>query len=214
MNLDNLKSSWKRQQVKLADDHFEEVVSRVLARTSWFQKTILRRDLIETAAGIAVIPFLVYFVIWAEAWPWVARLGVAIVVVGLVEGLVVLHWTRWRGRLARHDIPLDDFCTSEIASLDRQIWLLRHVNWWYLGPTVLGCCIFTLGLLSSFQELPTGLFLCALAIFCGFYFAVGWILYRANQRAVRNELQPVRKELVDIYESLRDDSSTDGQSGA
>ena len=37
--------------------------------------------------------------------------------------------------------------------------------------------------------------------------AVGWIVYRINQRCVRTKLKPLRDELADICESLEDDSS-------
>jgi len=207
MNLDDLKANWKQQQSKLADDQFDEIASRVAERSSWFEKTILRRDLIETAAAIFVAFGFGYPLVRHVDWPWLARLGMAIIIMGAVEIIVVMHWTRRRGGRARYDSPLTEFCAVEIARVDRQIWLLRNVSWWYSGPIILGCCVFFFGILIALPELPTWAWFVALAIFFAFLL-LGWIIYRMNQQAVHTELLPLREELADTYESLTGKPST------
>ena len=89
MNLDDLKANWKQQQTKLADDRFDELASRVATRTSWFEKAILRRDLIETTAAIFVAGCFGWFGIGSPNWPWLARLGMGLAALGAIGDLVV-----------------------------------------------------------------------------------------------------------------------------
>jgi hypothetical protein len=200
MNLDDLKSNWKQYQTKLAEDRFDELASRVLTQTSWFEKTIWRRDLLETAAAIFVAVIFGYVVVRGPDWPLLARLGMGIAALGAIEIIIVLNWTRRRGR-ARHDLPLIDFCAAELARVDRQIWLLRNVNWWYTSPILLGCCTFFFGLLNSLPGLPSWARFVEVAIYFAFLL-LGWVIYGLNQQAVRDKLLPLREELADIYESL------------
>lgn len=111
-----------------------------------------------------------------------------------------MNWTRQRGR-ARPDLPLAEFCAVELACVDRQIWLLRNINWWYTGPTLFGCCVFLLGTLLSLSGLPAWAWCVAIAIFFA-YFLLGWVVYGLNQKALRTELLPLREELEEIHDSL------------
>ncbi len=202
MNLDDddLKASWKQRQSELADSgRIDELASRVFSRTSWFERVILRRDWIETAAAIFVIVMFAGMFFRQESW--LARVGAITVILGAIEILVVLHWTRRRGGRPQHDLPLAEFCAAEIARVDRQIWLLRHVNWWYSGPILLGCCLLTFGRSISWVAIVINL-MC--------YLAVGWFVYWLNQRAVRTQLIPLREELATTCETLVDDSSIIG----
>src|SRR4051794_11597881 len=125
-------------------DASEALTARVQMRASKFEKTILRRDLIETAAAVVVILFFGFF-LYQVSLPGVAKLGLALMIAGAMEVVVVLHWTRRQER-PRHDSPLTEYCAAEIKRIDRQIWLLRNVNWWYTGPLLLGACVLVFGI--------------------------------------------------------------------
>jgi hypothetical protein len=209
MNLDDLKEPWKQRHSELMDSRVEELTARVLTRASAFEKTILRRDLIETAAAMVVIVFFGLFMTQSSL-PWVARLGIGLIILGAIEVVVVLHWTRRRGGRTRHDLPLIDYCAAEITRIDRQIWLLRNVNWWYTGPLLLGACVFVFGLLFPVHDVLLPISLAAFVMFCVLVLIFGWIAYRINQRAVRHELLPIREELATIFDSLRDNSPASG----
>ena len=205
MNLDDLKETWRQSHGELGDSRVGELASQALERASQFEKTILRRDLIETAAAIFVIFGFGLFL--REGFPWISRLGMIIIVLGAGEVIVTLHLTRRRDRRPQHDLPLTEFCAAEIARVDRQIRLLRYVNWWYSGPMLLGVCVFLSGILFS-VPLPLHISVPAFAAFCVLILIFGWIIYRINQRALRNELAPLREELAGIYESLIEEPSS------
>ena len=92
---------------------------------------------------------------------------------------------------------------AEIAKVERQIWLLRNVNWWYTGPVLVGSCIFAYGLLASFG-LPGDLFAALMCVFVAGFLIIGWRVHRANQRAIGNELEPMRRELEGVCDALNE----------
>lgn len=205
MNLDDLKESWQRRNGELAGSRFDEVAAQVRKRAATFQRQVLRRDLIETAAAVAVIAAFSFFLLQGN-YPWIARLGMAVIILGTIEIAVVLHWTRSCGERARRDLPLAKYCAAEIARVKRQIRLLRHVTWWYTGPILLGACIFFFGLLFS-APVPLHISVPGFAALCMLIGIFGWIVHRINQRAVTDDLIPLRDELAAVYASLAEDST-------
>ena len=207
MNLDDFKSDWKQGHNNLSTDRFDALASNVVERTGTLEAGIRRRDLIEAAATVVVVAFFGVF-LWFVPLPVIAQVGVWIIMLGAIEAVVVMFWTRHRDDKPQNDLPLLDFCTAEIKRVDRQINLFRNVTWWYSGPILLGCCVLLLGaLLALPAPLPAWQFYGFLAAFYACFLAVGIILHRGNFRAVNTGLIPFRDELAELVRSLTNDTS-------
>jgi hypothetical protein len=204
MNLDDYKSNWKKQHNQLSADRFDAATADVVARAAKLETAIRRRDLIEAVGAVFVLVFFGVF-LWCVPCPVIMQAGVVIVMLGAVEIVVVMHWTRHRDDEPTNDLPLLDFCTKEIKRVDRQIRLLRNVNWWYSGPILLGCSVAFFGLLHSLpEEFPDWQFYVFLIAFNACFLAAGFIVFRGNARAVLKQLVPVREELAELVRSLQD----------
>jgi protein-S-isoprenylcysteine O-methyltransferase Ste14 len=203
MNLDEVKNMWQQRNGELAGDRVDELAARVLAQMSTFSSKILRRDWIETAAAALVVLVFAFF-LQVDGFPWISKLGMVVSIVGCLEVVAVLHWTRRRGGRPRYDLPLAEFCAAEVDRVDRQIWLLRNVSWWYTIPLLLGACIVVLGVLLAVPELPLYVSVPWFAVFLAVIVFCGWIIHSINQRAVRQTL-PLREELAAIAASLSED---------
>src|SRR4051812_19169336 len=82
---------------------------------------------------------------------------------------------------------------GSVAQVEHQIWLLRNVGWWGLLPFAVPALAF----FGHVYWLAGGGWAAAVAM-SGVGAVVGLILvwvYRLNQAAVRNELEPRRREL-------------------
>ncbi|AGA28253.1 hypothetical protein [Singulisphaera acidiphila] len=101
--------------------------------------------------------------------------------------------------------PLRQRVERSIAQVEHQIWLLRHLLWWYLLPPALA-------ILAFFAQVAwqaraggwwTALIMAGLAFVEVIVFAG---VYGLNQYAVRSELVPRRQELEALLVSLKDET--------
>ena len=201
MNLDDLKTTWQQRHSETADGCIDELASNVVTRTSRFERSVLIRDLIETVAAIAVIVFFGYY-IQQNIFSWITSPGTIIVIVAAIQLIVVMHWTRRRGGRPRYDLSLKDFCDAELARVDRQIKLIRNVNYWYTAPLLLGAAVFMFEMMFSEPDVPLLFTLSVFGVFCVILLMFGWLVYWINQRSVRKNMMPFREELWAISQSL------------
>jgi hypothetical protein len=201
MNLDDMRERWREHHGKWADQHFDALAGDVVARAGRFEDQILRRDWIETAAALLVIGFFAMALRNMEMTPLMVA-GVVLIIVGAVEIVVVLFWTRLRDLPPQPDSSLAEFSQAELIRLDRQIYLLRHVTWWYTGPLLAGVALFLFGVLWSLPAMPPFLWFSFPATFGVCLLAVAYIIHRINRRAVVTELLPLREQIVTFRESL------------
>jgi hypothetical protein len=90
---------------------------------------------------------------------------------------------------------------ESLAQVEHQIWLLRNVGWWGLLPFAVPAMAF----FGHIYWLAGGGWEAAGAM-AGVAAVVGLILvwvYRLNQAAVRNELEPRRRELQALLAGLQ-----------
>jgi hypothetical protein len=194
MNLDDFKEPWQHQQRELTE-YADRAIKAIRTRMSMFDRSIFRRDLIESVAAICLFVYLgsVAF----QISHGLARVGVVLQMLWCIEIVVVMNWARLTNRIVRPGISLQDYCTAELARVNRQIFLLRNVNWWYTGPCFLG------GAIQLFGQTPEPrTFVLVLSTFV----PIGWFVYRLNQRAVRRNLEPLRNELVSAMDVTGDES--------
>lgn len=184
MNLDDFKSPWQQQQQELSG-RTDHVIHTVRSRLSSFDRTIWLRDMRETLAAVGLFAFYSFCLFLPQNW--MAKCGAGLGMIACVIIMGILHWARQKGKVARTDLPIDDYCKAELTRVDRQIWLLRKVHWWYLGPIFIAIAV----QIAAVKQDPGGLILlltCILPLF-GF-------IYWLNRVAIRFQLLPLRNELA------------------
>jgi len=83
----------------------------------------------------------------------------------------------------------------ETGSMDQQIEMLRSVLWWYLLPAFVGVNLVFIDLSSSLLA-PAMYFVAVLVLYTGIWW---W-----NQRAVINDLLPVREKIGTLLHELNE----------
>ena len=190
MNVDKLKRSWRERNDQLAGEDVDQLLGRLRTRSSWFETKIARRDFREHAAAIFVLLF--FGASFFSLPTMMAQVGCGIIMAGSLAIMCTLIWSR-RGKPLMHQLSMIEFAKEQLLRVDRQIWLLRNVTWWYTGPLMLGIFVFVLGIG------PANNFVLAYLAGCVLF---GWFVHWLNQQAVKNELTPYRKELLSTLEQL------------
>lgn len=198
MNFEELQRAW--QQVPAPESGGEidhDSLHQVRRDSRRFDRRIFWRDVREVLASFLVAGVFgkVAWSAQAEgspAWPaWLAA------VLPLGVGVFFLaDRVQTRRRLA----PRGDVVATELeraaAQVRHQIWLLRNVAWWYLLPLGLSAVCFALqvalyapGSIPWWAKLLLGLWVLG---------PVAWFnrwIWKLNQKAVREDLQPRLDEL-------------------
>lgn len=206
---DNYQQAWQAQasQTRVtvdADLLLKEVRRNQLA----FRTTIFFRDFREIMIALIMIP--VWFYLGAKnSLPWTWYLTVPALL--WIIGFLLVDRMRHRQTPSAPNEPLLATVKTSLAQVEHQIWLLRHVFWWYLLPATISIDAFfahvAIRLARSWPEaigafaFGTPLFLFLAAIYC----FIDWV----NQRAVRSQLGPRRQELLGLLASLGDESAGD-----
>lgn len=205
MSLEEYRDVWKQEDAPAEERPGDaELLAQVKERSQAFDRKIRRRDWLEIAAAAVVVLLFGYEAVTAASW--LARVGAGIVVAGSV--LIV-----WRLRRARRDgdstlagRPVAERLRSELEKVDAQIRLLESVLWWYVAPPTVGAILFVVGI---GEGLDSGTLIAVAVIL-----AVGALVWWLNQRAVRRDLRPRRRELADLLERIEagDESGGDRES--
>lgn len=150
-------------------------------RSRLLQRRVLRRDLIEYAAGLFV---MVAFGWMAVVIPfWSMRVACAITVLG--TGIVM--WNLWRRRPRDDAAALaQDAHAYYRAQLVAQRDALGSVASWYIGPTLPGMILFVAAVgHKSVQVMPLAAALAPIALVTVSSAAVLWLVLWLNRRAAR-----------------------------
>jgi hypothetical protein len=206
MNLDDFKSSWRERHDELGRECLNVGADDIVARTSSLERGLVRRDIAEAAAALVVVIFFAAFLWFAETSA-LMMIGIVIIMLGAIEVVAVMFWTRHRDARPNLDAPLVEFCRAELQRVERQIQLLKSVTWWYSAPPMIGAAVMTFGMLQAVPELSPVLRYGFLAAFCACFLAATFIIARINARAVERDLLPVRDDLAEVIRSM-DDSPT------
>ncbi len=194
MTFDDLSQSWQRANGgSVSPEVREQLVASVCRKVERLGATILRRDIIETIAAVAVVFCFSLTIISVESYA--AKVGAAIVVVGACYVVYKLHRTRTIRAPSHPDASVREFCKTEMERADRQIHLLRTVLWWYISPFVIGANLVFAG--------ANGFGLASVA-YCVCTLLLSWWIYSLNQKAVAKSLVPVRDELSELFRQLNE----------
>jgi Flp pilus assembly protein TadB len=193
-SLDDLKGTWQAAD-ESPEPAFsdEELLRLVKDKAKAFDEKIRRRDRIEAIAAAFV--FLIFSLALLEP-SWVVRAG-ALLVMG---SSVFIYWTLRRARrgyaLPSADQPVAEAIRTEREKVDEQISLLENVLWWYILPPTVGLFLVVIGDAGfSWFALGYGTVIVALGIG----------IYHYNQRAVRRDLRPRRRELTQLLQQIEEE---------
>lgn len=201
MNPDALKAAWQSQMShrRLMIDA-DVLLEEVRHNERSFRQTILWRDVREVGLLVLVAVFLLWCGINYKARAW--SLFVLAALLAGVAVVMVVDRLRQRKRRSAYSDPLLACAEESLAQINHQMWLLKNIFWWYLLPAGIGL-VFFLGQ-EAWSLLETGSWklnnlggpLLVVLVFWGFYLL--------NQDYVRKDLEPRRRELEALLQSLKD----------
>ena len=211
MDSDNLQQAWQAQssQTRVTVDA-DLLLKEVLRNQQDFRAMISRRDFIEFAVALLLLPLWFYFGITTSA-PWTWYLSVPVLV--WIAGFMLVYRIRHRQEPSQPDEPLLNCVQGSLKEVEDQIWLLRNVFWWYLLPPSISLLAFfahSSWLLSDAYLDPLRhayAFVLSFSLYCLFLLALYGFIYYLNQRAVHTWLQPRRRELLALLAGLGDESA-------
>ena len=204
MDPDKYQQAWQKHssQTRVTIDA-DLLLKEVQRSQGHFQATIFWRDFREVGVALVMLPLWFYLgVTFSLPWTWYLTVPAFIWVIGFI----LVDRMRHKQQPSEPGEPLLDCVKASLTQVEHQIWLLRHVFWWYLLPP-------TISLLAFFGHvawLTFGDWLGALG-FATFLFVFVFAQYywidRVNQRAVRLQLEPRRRELLALLMSLGDETT-------
>lgn len=199
MTIDELGAAWRRQGGSArSGSELAQELAAVKTRARELEVLVRRRDRIETAVSLLLLPIFGFFAV--RPGDLLVRVGSAIVALSCVVIPFVLRSARRRSTdLAQ---PVAGFLRVELDLVLRQRRLLLSVPFWYLGPLGVGVILFFAG--ASPSPWITAAYAAGVVVF----FVA---LYRLNRRAVASELDPRASELRLWIELARDEVDEDAR---
>jgi CubicO group peptidase (beta-lactamase class C family) len=201
MNPDSLKQAWLAQgsQTRLTIDA-DLLLKEVRRNQKAFTAVLFWRDLREIGVALLMVPVWLYLAA-QHSLPWSAYLLVPALL--WVAGFMLVDRWRHKPHPPAAGVALRQCVESSLAQIEHQIWLLRNVFWWYLLPPSLailaffGQCAWYVRAGGWWTVLAVSGMVAVVALIYG---GVYWL----NQHTVRSQLEPRRRELQALLESLKD----------
>jgi hypothetical protein len=195
MNDEDMKKIWQHQAVPETEADLAALVTTAREKHRKFQRTIFWRDFREVGVAIVLIPIWIWMAVRQQA-PWTTYLMVPALL--FVAGFMVIDRLRRKGGGASASESVVDSLGSALRDVDHQIWLLRNVQWWYVGPIFAGLVIPDIHSLIAGRQNASG-FLWEI----GSDLALAALVWGLNQWAVKKSLVPQREELKMLLEEVR-----------
>jgi len=209
MSLDKFQQAWKAETSRMKVTFDADLLSNEVQRSQQnFRSTIFWRDVREVGTSLVMIP--VWFAMGiGSSLPWTWYLTVPAFL--WVAGFILVDRKRHPQRPSDPGEPLLFYVNESVTQVEHQIWLLRNVFWWYLLPFCISAMSFFLHV--AWKSSSTWWEFALVAGGFGLFLVViyGWT-YRLNQKAVRDQLQPRRQDLLKLVASL-DGNGDAGDSG-
>jgi CubicO group peptidase (beta-lactamase class C family) len=201
MNPDTLKEAWRAQtaQTRLTIDT-DLLLKEVRRNQKSFSAVLFWRDLREVGVSLLMVP--VWFYLGAKySLPWTWYLAVPALL--WIASFMLVDRRRHKRHPPEPGEPPGRHVEDSLAQVEHQIWLLRNVLWWYLLPPGLAILAFfgQVGWLARDSGWMVALVVAGMAAVVVLLFAG---LYWLNQRAIRSELEPRRRELQALLASLKE----------
>jgi hypothetical protein len=199
-DLNDLQREWDAQP-GYPEAKMRAIAELVRARSGAMRSRLFARDRGEAIAGLFIIVSFASYWLFAEQLKLginaIAKTGIAIMIAGAVEIIVLMQIVQRRARADFTSVPLKEFLLSEVQMLNRQIALLRHVAWWYLLPLLAGGWLFAIGIGFTWPggKIFAIVFCVSDFVFCAFCW---WL----NQNARKKSLEPLRNALQRTCDGL------------
>lgn len=201
---DEFQRAWQGDQPRVTfdPDALQEEVRRL--RCS-FQSTIYWRDFREIAVSVVMTPvWIILGLALSLPWTWYLTIPAYL----WVAGFMLVDRRRHPQRPSEPGKPLLEHVQESQKQVEHQIWLLRNIFWWYLLPFYLSVSAFFIHVAWRSSD-AWWQFIGAATFFLVFVAAMyGWI-FRLNQRAASEVLEPRRRELLKLAESLQGETTAD-----
>lgn len=201
---DEFSKAWRTQasQTRVTFDA-DRVLREVQRSDQQFRSMVFWRDAREVVVALLMIP--VWFILGRTlSLPWSWYLTAPVLV--WIAGFMLVDRRLRSQQECGADEPLLNHVKKSLMQVEHQIWLLRNIFWWYLLPPSLSIMAFFVQV--SWQT--TGVWWgCAMlaTLGAGFLFVLYGGVYRLNQLAVREQLEPRREQLSRLIDGLEGESS-------
>jgi hypothetical protein len=200
MLLDELQRTWQSQEDTRIRVEPMLLLRELRRNQRSFKLTIFWRDFREVFVAAAMAVFLSWNSFSADGWPWLLLAGACV----WVGGFILVDRFRRRGRAARFGDTLLGCVESSLDDVEHQIWLLKNVFWWYLLPLAIGMAVALICMAADVDDTHWIAWLTFFLVGLSCAAAFAWV-YKINQAAVRNVLEPRRQELLAVRESIKGD---------
>jgi 4-hydroxybenzoate polyprenyltransferase len=208
MDPDDLKEAWREQASRGRLTVDAARLDEEVRKRRQFDSVLFWRDVREVGVSLVMIPVWIYMGVELSL-PWAWYLAVPAFL--WIAGYMLADRRIQRRREAGPGEPLRRHVESSLRQVEHQIRLLRNVLWWYLLPLAVPMLAF-FGQVSwrvraigswwgSFVFFTIGAAI-VVAVFAG--------VYKVNQVAVRDDLEPRRRELRALLADLDDGPIVDG----
>ena len=203
MSLDKLQQAWEAESSHLNATFDPNRLSKEVDHShKSFQSTIFWRDVREVGTSLVMVPiWLVLGSMLSLPWTWYLTVPAML----WIAGFMLVDRKRHPQHASVPGEPVLIGASKSLAQVDHQIWLLRNVFWWYLLPPSLSIMAFFVQIAWTTSD--GWLEFAAFAGFLGLFLFLlyGWV-YRVNQSAVRDQLEPRRNDLRKLISYLEDES--------
>jgi CubicO group peptidase (beta-lactamase class C family) len=171
-----------------------------------FRAMIFWRDFREVGIGLLMVPaWIAMGIVLSLPWAW--YLGVPAFI--WVAAYILVDRVRHKQKPSQPGESLVKSAMESLTQVEHQIWLLRHVFWWYILPFEITELAFFAQVAWSLRAVSWLFALIFFAVLVAFVSAVNYSVYRLNQYAVRKQLEPRRRELLKLLTSLSDETTSE-----
>ena len=199
MNFEQLQNQWQQQNkgdTMIIDTSI--LLKEVQRNKKQFDSMIFWRDVREAGGSFVMMVVFIWLTIHENTLSLLFP-GLACLFVGTY---MIVKRKRFKKEhpYSDHNATLSQCIQNSLAHVNYQIWLLKNLFWWYLLPFILGISIFWIWVAWIARD---SLF--ALLFISGcfvFMFLVDLGIYKANQIAIAEELQPRKDELEALLNSI------------
>jgi CubicO group peptidase (beta-lactamase class C family) len=206
MDPDKYQQAWQAHTTQTRVTIDADLLSKEVQRSHRdFRSTIFWRDVREVGVSLLLIP--IWFVLgFTISLPWTWYLTVPALI--WVAGFLLVDRRRHPQRPSEPGEPLLHYVKESLTQLEHQIWLLRNVFWWYLLPPSISIMAFFVHVAWQSSDVWWE-FLVVVGFLGLFLFVIYGAVYRLNQSAVREQLEPRRQDLLKLVASLEDETSSE-----
>lgn len=206
MDFEAIRDVWTAEtggEMTMAD---ETMIRKIADQDRMMARRIRVRDYLELTVALGLAGGF----LWVSSevptpWPWWLAAAITLAV-----GAVFVRERSRRGPATAGTSPLRDGLRGALADVDHQIRLLRSVAWWYLLPMAVVAVLIVVGtVLDVSRSLPPdqwerarGGLLAAVGVALAAVVPAYWVIWWANQRAVRQHLAPHRERIAATIRQL------------